>query len=123
MRRRLSILLLASLPALAQDSPQSLARAVIDRWTSGPASAFAAIYPFPAGRAARAARDARLPGLAQVIRATPTSAVLLLSGVPILPNSGDATTFGRAFSGVYEAHPENGSWKLTAPIPLDAMGR
>jgi hypothetical protein len=88
--------------ASAQTSPAELAHSVVERW---------------------AAEPSRTAGLANVIRTSAGRAVLVVSGVPRLPNSGDATIVGRSFSGVYEAHSEAGHWKLSGRIPLDDMGQ
>jgi hypothetical protein len=65
----------------------------------------------------------RAAGLANVIRASERHAVLLISGVPLLPNSGDAAAVGAGFSGVYKARAESGAWKLHSRIPLENLGR
>jgi hypothetical protein len=112
--------------AEAQTSPAELAQAVVERWSAGTEKKFASIYPFREGRdalsAARGAKS-RVAGLANVIRASEGQAVLLISGVPSLPNSGDATVAGAEFSGVYEARAESGAWKLHSRIPLENLGR
>jgi len=63
------------------------------------------------------------PGLASVIQTNTNQAVLLVSGVPLLENSGDATIESRTFSGVYKAHEVNGRWALEARIPFEALGK
>src|SRR5579872_5931906 len=122
---RLAIAAIA-LHAHAQTSPGELAQTVVARWCASSEKEFAAIYPFRKGRDAFAMAvraQSRIPGLFNVIRTSAHSAVLLLSGVPRLPNSGDATSVGRGFSGVYEARYEAGRWSLASRIPLDEMSR
>jgi len=82
------------------------------------------MFPFAEGRQTfRAAGDAsRSHGLAKVIRGAEEAAVVLLSGVPLLPNSGDATIIGMGFSGLYEARPTRGDWRLTRRIPIEETG-
>ena len=113
--------------AQAQTSPAELAQDVVGRWSTGTDTQFASVYPFPEGRAALAtARNGKSisAGLANVVRSSEVQAVLLISGVPLLPNSGDATAIGAGFSGVYEARAESGgTWKLDSRIPLDSMGQ
>src|SRR5258708_4626201 len=103
--------------AQAQTSPAELAQAVVERWSAGAEKKFASIYPFREGWNALSAVKSRAAGLANVIRASEGQAVLLISGVPLLPNSGDATAAGAEFSGVYEARAEDGAWKLHSRIP------
>jgi hypothetical protein len=98
----LLLLLTAALQARAQTSPADLAQSVVRRWS---------------------AESSRTPGLANVIRLREGRAVLLISGVAVAPNSGDATLAGLGFSGAYEARSEAGAWKLGAKIPLDDMGQ
>lgn len=100
--RRILVAAAIAFQAHAQTSPAELAHNVVERW---------------------AAEPARVAGLANVIRTSSDRAVLLISGVPKLPNSGDATIAGRSFSGVYEANSEAGRWKLGARIPLEDMGQ
>jgi hypothetical protein len=88
--------------ARAQNSPSELAHSLVERWT---------------------AESPRVAGLANVIRTSTGQAVLLISGVPKAPNSGDATIGGRDFSGAYQAHSESGRWKLGARIPIEDMGQ
>src|SRR5258708_1921845 len=109
--------------AEAQTSPAELAQAVVERWSAGAEKKFASIYPFREGRNALSAAKSRTAGLANVIRATKEQAVLLISGVPLLPNSGNATAAGAEFSGVYEARAEGGAWKLHSRIPLENLGQ
>src|SRR5260370_25025340 len=109
--------------AEAQTSPAELAQDVVERWSAGAEKKFASIYPFREGRNALSAAKSRTAGLAKVIRASEGQAVLLISGVPLLPNSGDATVAGAEFSGVYEARPEGGGRKLPRRIHLDNLGR
>jgi hypothetical protein len=47
----------------------------------------------------------------------------LISGVPVLANSGDATAVGVGLSGAYEARSEAGRWKLDTRVPLESMGQ
>jgi hypothetical protein len=125
----LYLALLAAAPvafhARAQSSPQELAQTLTDRWAAGATAKFAAVYPFREGREVLTAVAAGklAGGLARVIRVSQAQAVLLISGVPLLPNSGDATIMGAAFSGVYESLAEGGTWKLSRRIPLESMGR
>ena len=112
--------------AEAQTSPAELAQTVVEQWTAGAEKKFAAVYPFREGRdtlSAALGAQARTAGLAHVIRAGVGQALLLISGVPVLPNSGDATGLSVGFSGVYEARAEDGVWKLHSRIPLDNLGR
>src|SRR5437870_3235301 len=68
---------------LAQTTPEALGSLVLERFRAGTSEAFAAIYPFPEGRAMRAEAErrkmARVDGLARVIGQRDTEAVLLLS--------------------------------------------
>lgn len=118
----------ASAPRVAaQDTPLALAKTVVARWATGSATEFAAVYPFREGQDALSTAILgyldRQPGLAAVIRSRGDDAVLLLSGVPVGHNSGDNTTMGRGFSGVYEAKRDGDRWKLTNRIPLEDMGQ
>jgi hypothetical protein len=112
--------------AHARSSPAQLAQAVVDGFCNRSEREFASIYPFREGREALsmalAAGASRKPGLADVIRVSATRAVLLLSAVPMLANSGDATVMGRGFSGLYEARPGTDGWELHSRIPLDDAG-
>jgi hypothetical protein len=122
--------LLVAAPVLfhaeAQTSPAELAQAVVEHWSAGAEKKFASVYPFREGRddlSAALGAKSRAAGLANVIRAGDGQAVLLISGVPLLPNSGEATAAGAEFSGVYEARAEGRAWKLHSRIPLDNLGR
>src|SRR5689334_9548429 len=90
----------------AQSSPAELAEAIVNAFCTRSETGFASIYPFREGREslsmALKSNAPRRPGLATVIRSSPTTAVLLLSAVPVLANSGDATVAGRGFSGLYK---------------------
>jgi len=122
----LVLVLLIIFRAQAQTSPAQLAQDVVDRWSAGSEKNFASIYPFREGQHAFSVAlhaTSRSAGLAHVIRANEAQAVLLISGVPLFPNSGDATAIGAGFSGVYEARAEAGVWKLNSQIPLDTLGQ
>jgi hypothetical protein len=108
--------------ASAQSSPQELASAVSQRWSTGSRSEFESLFPFPEGRRLFSESSQRLPGLASVIRSNSREAVILPSGVPSLPNSGDATFEGSDYSGVYLARPQGTAWKLAGSIPSDQLG-
>jgi len=113
--------------AWCQSTPAELATAVVKRWTGTSESDFAAVFSFPEGREtfsemAQAQFD-RIGGLAEVIRTDGGKAILLISGVPLLENSGDATIEGRGFSGLYEARADGGRWALVGRIPLDSLGQ
>src|SRR5260370_2724301 len=122
---RLVLLVAASVifRAEAQSSTGELAEAVVERWSEGAEKKLACIYRLREGRNALSAAKSRTAGLAKVIRASEEQAVLLISGVPLLPNSGDATVAGAEFSGVYEARAEGGAWKLHSRIPLENLGQ
>ena len=118
-------LFLIAIPAAAQDSPQALAATVVNEWASGSAADFDAVYPFSDGREEfiRAAQIGRRGGLGQVIREDPNRATLLISGIPLVDNSGDAVVGGRDFSGLYTARVNAGRWVLDHKIPFDSIGR
>src|SRR5437879_13853315 len=101
----LNLVLLVAAPfhAEAQTSPAELAQAVVERWSAGAEKKFASIYPFREGRNALSAAKSRTAGLAKVIRASEEQAVLLISGVPLLPNTGDETV---ARAGVWGGHDD-----------------
>src|SRR5215475_5834002 len=89
-----------------QSSPSELVSTVAARWAGNSESDFAAVFPFRDGQntfseMARAQFE-KLPGLTSVIQTTGDQAVLLISGVPRLENSGDATIESRPFAGVYQ---------------------
>lgn len=113
-------------PAHAETSAARLAQSVVDAYCAGSENDFASIYPFREGRAslsmALKARVSREPGLATVVRASRRRAVVLVSAVPTMPNSGDATLVGSYFSGLYEARPGRRGWYLHLRIPLDELG-
>src|SRR5215470_16841646 len=104
--------------ASCQSSPFELATTVVKRWTENSEADFVAVFPFQDGRDAFSemtqAQFDKKPGLASVIQTNTNQAVLLVSGVPLLENSGDATIESRTFSGVYKAHEVNGRWALEA---------
>jgi hypothetical protein len=113
--------------AWCQKSPLELASMVTKRWAGTSEADFGAAFPFREGRevfseTAQAQFDRR-GGLAKVIHEGKEKAVLLISGVPLLENSGDATIESRGFSGFYEARKEGGRWALASRIPLDGQGR
>src|SRR5262249_25791246 len=95
-------------------------------WRDGPRTAFEALYPFPPGRDERqmgvSRKFERVQGLAEVIRSGVRSAMLLMSGTPSYGNSGEDTFLGFAFSGLYEAAPDTGVWRLTRKLSLDEVG-
>jgi hypothetical protein len=126
-RRFVAFALFLGAQVQAQTTPLALARTVVERWAAGSAAEFGAVCPFREAREAfseaEGDRDARLPGLAEVVQSSSDRAVLLISGVPRTLNSGDATIAGRGFSGVYEARSEGGVWKLSARVPLESMGQ
>jgi len=125
--RGTSFLCFALWPALyGQTSPLKLAQTVVEHWSAGNEAAFASVYPFREGRNALAAAGrakSRPAGLANVVRSDEMSAVLAISGVPALPNSGDATVAAVGFSGIYEARNEDGIWRLKRQVPLQEAGR
>src|SRR4029077_13788125 len=93
---------LTTLQARAQTSPAELAQSVVKRWSG---------------------ESSRAPGLAEVVRTSAGHAVVLISGVALAPNSGDATIAGLGFSSAYEARSQDGRWRLGAKIPLEDMGQ
>jgi len=107
----------------AQSSPEELASAISERWSAGSKAEFETLFPFGEGRKIFSESPQRLRGLGSVIGRNSEEAVILLSGVPSLPNSGDATVGGIGFSGVYRARSVRSGWKLDASIPLDDLGR
>jgi len=111
--------------AEAQDSPQALATAVVRQWSSGSSQDFDAVFPFGGGRDefTHAAQMGRRGGLSQVIRDHQDHAVLAISGIPVVDNSGDAVVGGRDFSGLYAAQRNGGRWALDHKIPFDSIGR
>src|SRR5258708_3721470 len=110
-------------PPQGQTPPAQVAEAVVRPLSPGAGKKIAPLHPLLEGRNALSAAKSRTAGLAKVIRASEEQAVLLISGVPLLPNSGDATVAGAEFSGVYEARAERGAWKLYSRIPLENLGR
>jgi hypothetical protein len=108
------------------ESSQALATLVLEEFQKGTESEFAAVYPFRDGRdavaiAIRGEFD-RVAGLQRVIREQGDRAIMVLSGVPRVGNSGDETILGRGFSGVYEAGKQGRDWKLLRRIPLEELG-
>ncbi|HTE45295.1 MAG TPA: M1 family aminopeptidase [Gemmatimonadaceae bacterium] len=110
-------------------SPESLATFVMQKFSSGTAEDFAAVYPDSAGRVfMREARGTRQAELAQVVWKGPHRAVLLLGGiVKSAQASGrnaavgsNETNGARHFSGFYEAVDTAGVWRVTRQIPLDS---
>jgi hypothetical protein len=124
---RMGLFWLIAQCAWGQGSAQELADAVAQQWTVGTRTGFAAIYPFREGQEVRALAVSkhweRAKGLAGVVHADSRRAVLLLSGEPLLGNSGDDIGFGSAFSGVYEASASGGPWRLDRQIPLQDLGQ
>jgi hypothetical protein len=113
--------------AWCQKSPLQLANIVMQRWAGTSEADFAAMFPFREGRdafseSAQMQFD-RIVGLAKVVRESNERAVLLISGVALMENSGDATIQSRGISGFYEAHEEAGRWTLVARVPLEDEGR
>lgn len=111
----------------AQSSPQELATAISQRWISGSTEEFASLYPFREAQSIHAgfvkSKTDRVAGLSNVIQSDKSKAVLVLSGIPLTGNSGDDTIYGMAFSGLYEAVPDNGRWRLERQIPLDTQAQ
>ena len=123
---KLALLCLVASAALAQTSPQELAQSVAQKWNDGPRTTFEALYPFQPGRDERqmgvSRKFTRVLGLAEAIRSDAHHATLLISGYPSYGTSGEDTFLGFAFSGLYEAAPDTGVWKLTRKMPLDDVG-
>lgn len=113
--------------ATALDSPEALAKALIERWAANSESAFAELYPFPSPRGIHTElvqnRVSRRTARAKVVRVDDSRATLVLGGVPALDNSATETIVGRAFSGVYEARKRNDTWQLSGQLPLEELGR
>lgn len=102
----------------------ALADLVMERFARGSPAAFDSVYPFVEGRsyvadAARRKVD-RHPGLARVVQADSTRAVLLLSGYVAAEGPGSETVRTRAFADFYEATRTGGVWSLSRRLPLDA---
>jgi hypothetical protein len=99
----------------------------VSRWCKDSEEDFTALFPFQEGRGVFADmvnnKVPRLGGLAKVIRTENKRAVLLISGVPLLENSGDATTVSRVFSGVYEARQEGSRWSLVERVRLETLAQ
>ncbi len=85
------------------------------------------MFPFREGRDAFSemaqAQFDRIGGLAKIVRTGSGRAVLLISGVPVMENSGDATIESLGFSGLYDAREEGGRWALAERIRLDDEGQ
>jgi hypothetical protein len=113
--------------AWCQSSPQDLARTVVKRWAGTSQEDFTAVFPFREGRDAFSemaqAQFDRIGGLAKVVRTGSGRAVLLISGVPVMENSGDATIESLGFSGLYEAREEGARRALAGRIRLDNEGQ
>jgi hypothetical protein len=122
----LAISVLGAHHAQGETSPARLAQAVVDAFCAGSEDDFASIYPFREGRAslsmALKAKAPREPGLATVVRASGSRALVIVSAVPAMPNSGDATLAGSLFSGLYDSRPGTSGWYLHSRIPLDKLG-
>lgn len=107
--------------------PASLARRVVERFASGTPEAFDSVYPEPEAR--QLVRNAvqrgwpRTAGEARVLAAGADRAVLLLTGMVTLGHSADETLLARYFSGVYEAAPAGGEWRLVRRLPLEGGSR
>lgn len=108
--------------AWGQSSPEELASRVAERWVGKSQSEFEKLFPFADGRREFAESTQRIRGLGSVVRKSAVEAIVLLSGVPSRPNSGDATLEGIGYSGVYRARPSTDGWRLEAPISLDDLG-
>ena len=116
----------AARPAtVAAETPQALARLVLDRLVAGDMSAFTSVYPFSATMKEQAtdwdvsiAADEPL-----VLRENEDEALLLLGAWPVLGNWGDETTVGRGFSGLYLARHDADGWRLDRALPPDAGNR
>ena len=113
--------------AACQTSPSDLARTVLQRWSGSSVGEFNAVYPFPQGRElfsdTHDAQFDRTQGLGGVLNTRGSEATLLISGVPIMDNSGDSTSEGRVFSGIYEAREKGGTWSLSRQVPLEEQGQ
>jgi hypothetical protein len=111
----------------APKTPEELAELVLTRFVSGNAEQFEAVFPFEEGRELfRFADKQQFPrerGLGLVIEKTSDEAVLLLSGFPRLPNSGDETIWSRGLAGIYIANRDASIWKLPRKIPIDEANR
>lgn len=121
------VIALTVVHAWCQSSPSELASTVVKRWAGTSAEEFAAVFPFREGRNAFSesaeGQFDRIGGLAEVVRQGNGEAVLLVSGVSRVENSGDATIYSRGFSGFYESRKEAGHWVLSSRIPLEKQGR
>lgn len=110
-----------------QDTPAGLAEQVLKQFTQGSPEQFEEVFPFAGGRElvrwAVTQKTARKPGFSRVVEQTADRAVLLLSGYPVMLNSGDETIRSRQFAGVYEAVHEGGAWRLSRELPLDEHNR
>jgi hypothetical protein len=65
----------------------------------------------------------RTPGLARVVSADRRRAVLLITGTFGLGHSADETALSRSFSGLYEAVPSRGKWRLVRALPIEGDNR
>src|SRR4029077_3312719 len=79
--------------AWSQGSPAELASTVVKRWVGNSDEEIAAVFSFREGRdafgeSADRAND-RIGGLAKVVHQNDEKAVLLISGVSVMENSGD----------------------------------
>jgi hypothetical protein len=116
---------------LGASTPDSLAKLVVSRFASGSALAFDSVYPDPLGRGvvetSAQRKETRVAGLQRVLWASPTRAVLLLSGViradegSTVEKGSDETNGVRRFSGLYEAVRSGDSWMISHQIPLDTL--
>ncbi len=110
---------------VAAETPEALARLVLDRLVHGDMDAFKSIYPFPptmkeqaAGWQVEIAADEPV-----VLRDNGDEALLLLGAWPVLGNWGDETAVGRGFSGLYLARHDADGWRLDQKLPADAGNR
>ncbi len=121
--------------ALGAPGPDSLARLVMSRFSTGTPQAFDSVYVDPLGRdvvrTAVQQRSMRRADLQRVAWQSPDRAVLLLTGTvypsrarpqPLDAASGsDETNRVRRFSGFYEATRTNDTWFLGRQLPLDSL--
>jgi hypothetical protein len=111
----------------AQESPEQLGSLILERFRIGTPEDFAAVYPFPQGRAMHAEavkrKIPRVAGLARVIAQRDTEAVLLLSAHGLTINAGDSVWMAAELAGLHRAVKEGSQWKLAERWPIDHGNR
>src|SRR5256714_6005304 len=116
--------------AAGAPTPDSLARLVLARFTTGTADAFDSVYTDPLGRrvmhAAVERKSVRDGGPARVLAVSGDHAVLLLTPTIRAASGRGISTGGeemnqvRRLAGLYEALNTGGTWRLGRQLPFDS---